>query len=400
MALKRWHQAGIVVAALALAAAVILPPRPMPEAGDKGLSASLMFSLGYYPYQGLHRHADLLAGTASSLRARRTAIQLADSLLAAARGPRAVRNADGSAVVVFEPNLSADSARVWLRMLERELALGPDRHPAAMPVILALRSTPEELHVRAPGVQPLPVWSITRAISWRPERPAVLIMIRIADYGPYVADARGFLQLDTVAGTACTSVLDWGQAFAHFGLPGRGLEKWTGERLQRLYWGYRGSADLSWALTLERRHATHEYLSNLARREEWQNPSADPLAQACVKSGGLQCLKSVGLVIDPSMRYEGYPISLSRRLLLARLMLKDPARFERLWRSDEAPRITLTRVYGQPAEAIVSEWRRSIENMPRGGPRTPGLALLSSLGWAALAVGLGLLMAGRRQVGS
>ena len=394
MALKRWHQAGIVATAMALAMVIVLPPRPEAEVGETGWVVRTLFEGGVPTASGRHHHDDLLAGTVATLRDRRAAIRMADSVLQLARGPRTVRSADGSLTLVYQPSLTADSARVWLELFERELSLAPRGPHPGVPLVVALSASPRIGSGRG-EIVPRDSWGRLRLISWRPERPACITLIRLQEDG---YDRERLIERDRKTGVARSRVFDWCLAFARFGLPGQGLRGWTGPPLLRfLPWSLTRS-DLSWALEIERGHNVGQALGLRGRQEEWPDYWTSAVSTSCARSGGLPCLRSVGMRIDESMQYQGFFIGLSRRLLLARLMLADSARFERLWRSDERPEAALQAAFGRPADVIISEWRRSIGDVPSGGPRAPASALLSSIGWATLAIGLGLLMAERRQV--
>ncbi|MFI5208302.1 MAG: hypothetical protein ACHQX4_09815 [Gemmatimonadales bacterium] len=401
MALKTWHRAALTAGGMALALAVILPSRPYPEPGE---ALSALYPVEYWWWRTQYRNT--LDNTLFDLRNRHRAAVMADSLFALTNGPRAVKSADGALTVLYEQPLGADSARVWLAMLERELALAPRGTGAGVPVVVALKSAPSKRNPRGAegeavgrdGAAREDPWVAMRFVSPRAERPTCFVALRLVDLKPgQNANPGELIERDSRTGAARTAVLDRCLIYARFGVPGAQVERWAGRRVDVRRWWSQGD-NLSWALEAGRQsRARDEMISNLSPRE-LSDYWADPLNSSCVRGSSVLCLKSVGLIADPTLRGESYWMGNVRRSLIAELILKDPARFERFWRSAEPPTVALEKAYGRPAGEIVGEWKRSAFSVPALGPRTP--ALLSSLGWAVLAIGLSLLTAHRRQVSS
>ncbi len=401
MALKSWHRAALTAAGMALALAVILPPRPYPEPGEPLLGA--LYPVEYWWWGRDYRNT--LDVTVSDLQNRHRAAVMADSLFALTSGPRAVKSADGALTVLYEPPLSADSARVWLGMLERELALVPRGSGAGMPVVVALKSAPPKRNPRGAegeavardGAARMDPWIAMRFVSPRAERPGCFVALRLGLSPGDIVRLGEIVGRDARTGVSRTAVLDWCLIYARFGVPGARVERWAGSRVDVRRWWTSGE-NLSWALEAARKgRQRDEQMSTLSPRE-LSDYWADPLNSSCVRGSSVLCLKSVGLTADPTLRGYSYWIAKVRRSLLAALMLKDPARFEKFWRSAEPAAVALEKAYGRPAGEVVGEWKRTIFKPPALGPRTP--ALLSSLGWAVLAIGLSLLTAHRRQVSS
>jgi hypothetical protein len=390
MALKPWHTIGLTAAGMALAAVVILPPRPLPLLSESGGRLRLLFEGQVYNYQSGANYKWSLSSATRQFANRVFAARKADSLLTLAAGSRALHGADGALTVVYEPELTADSARFWLRMLERELALAPHAPGGGVPLIVELRAVDS---ARKPHS-----WSdyvMMRFVSPRAERPACFVSLRLVR-GMHGYDVTRIVERDRRTGAARTAVLDWCLAYARFGTPGSQVSKWAGHRVQLTY-SYNSGSTFTWALDAERqgRLADHEDTWMGEAYESW----GDPTYAGCVRGSRPLCLASVGLVSD-APELDGSWTGLARPRLLASLMLKDPERFGRFWRSPEPPTVALETAFGRPAADLVADWERSVFTLRATGPRVLPRALLSSLGWAALAIGLGLFAAGRRQVDS
>jgi hypothetical protein len=273
-----------------------------------------------------------------------------------------------------------------------------------MPVVVALRSVKPDS--RAPSstrslrVASAGSWVAMRFVSPRPDRPACFVAVRLValraeeSYGP-----SELIERDPRTRLARTAVIDWCLMYARFGVPGARVERWAGQRVEVRRWWAPGD-NLSLALEAGRTGRTRDQLMPTLEARELTQYWADPLNSACVRGSRVPCLKSVGLVADRTLRSEYYWIAKVRRSLLAALMLKDAGRFERFWRSSERADVALEQAYGKPASDVVAEWKRSVFENPVTGPRASAAGLLSSLGWAAGIMALGLFLAGRRQVSS
>src|SRR5437899_2499828 len=179
-------------------------------------------------------------------------------------------------------------------------------------------------------------------------------------------------------------------------MPGPGVERWTGRSVETYYWWYTGSnmADL-----LESRRAATEAKTNATPLERGPGTGWDPLAAMCLRGGGAACLRSVGLVQDPSQRYSVFWSGYARRGVLAGLLLYSPERFERFWRSPAPPAAAIEQAWGRPAADVIADWLRSVAIVSQAGPVAHPASMLSSLAWALVALGLSLFAALRRQVG-
>lgn len=387
MALKTWHRAALVASGMALATVVILPSRPLPEPGDR-LYGLFRADFGWY---GRALYEFTLSSTLSALQDRHRAAVMADSLLALIRGPRAVRSADGALTVLYERPLTADSARVWLGMLERELALAPRGTGSGMPIVVALRSVPPRRGD----------WVAMRFLSPRRERPACFAVARLvaAQAADNTFRPSELIERDHRTGVARTAVLDWCLMYGRFGAPGASVERWAGRRVEVRRWWSPGD-NLSQTLEAERRGHKRDELPPGVLPQDLEAYWADPLNSACVRGSRVPCLKSVGLMADPTLRPESFWISRVRRSLLAALMMKDAEKFEKFWRSNERADVALEQAYGRPASDVIAEWKQSVVSVPATGPRATAAAFVSSLGWAAGAMALGLVLAKRRQVSS
>ncbi len=405
MALKKWHRAGLVAGGMVLAVVVMLPSRPLPEPGD---SLYGLFRSDIGPW-GWARYDYTLSRTLDDLRNRHRAAVMADSLLALTRGPRAVRSANSALTVLYERPLSAESARVWLGMFERELALAPRGSGLGIPIVVALRSAPatsrradapdEQVLAHDGAARPFP-WVAMRFLSPRGERPTCFAALRLVPARANESFSPSeLIERDHRTGIARTAALDWCLIYARFGVPGARVDRWTGHRVELRRWWAPGD-NLSWALESARHGRTTTDMIPTASPQELEAYWADPLNSACVRGSRVPCLKSVGLITDPTLRSESFWMGRVRRSLLAALMLKDPVRFEKFWRSNERADVALEQAYGRPASDLIAEWKRSVFSVPATGPRAAAGAFLSSLGWAAGVMAIGLVLAMRRQVSS
>lgn len=374
MALKSSHRVALTTACLALAAIIALPSRPYPEEGEGWWPA---VDVGYVTH-----YDQLLSRTLGRLRWRVRAARMADSLLPLIAGPRALHSADSPLTVLYEQGLSPDSARTWLRMLEAELSLVPRGRLPGMPLVVALRSSPE-----VPGDtmrHGFGLWRAVRFVSPRPDRPACIVAMNIRpDTRNNVYDIEHAIRRDPRTKTRRTNLLNQCAIYARFGSPGVHVRNWVGGGVDVQYWW--GNSNMADQLEAERRPA----------RQALRTATWDPAIAACVRNGGASCLRIAGLaraVYHMPYWFEEY--------LLASLLIRDPAGFEAFWRSADVVGTALEHAYGQPAAEVIAVTLRRAVRLEPSGPRTPSGALLSSLGWAAIAMGLGIVMAGRQQVKS
>lgn len=381
MALRPWHLAGLTAAGMALAVVVVLPPRPLPTPGEIGSS---LYPSDLPWVTGAHYGATVRR-TVSDLKVYARTARLADTLFAAATHPQALRSADRSLTLIYAAPLSADTARVWLGLLEKELALAPHGPGRGMSLIVRLRVAPRIKSTRPVRWSP-DSWRSIRFVSPQHDRPACFVDAELPGPATRTGERAALIQRNERTDERRTRLLDWCMLYARFGAPGANMGKWAGRRAQVLYY-WRYGPDLGWNLEVLRGGRAHDEMA------AWWS---DKLAGACSRSGG-PCLRMVGLAKDPGAPWENY-FTLQKASLLAALMLQDSARFERFWRSPMMPAAALEQAYGRPAGVIVAEFQRSIVRPEPGGPRIPAGALLSSLGWAVMAIGLGVLVGRRQQV--
>ena len=388
MALRRalWLWAPLAVAG-GLAVAV-LPPRPLSEAPYG------RFSWDAWAW----RRERLAEGTA--LRAvrrleRRVAVaSRGDSLLAVARaGRQVVRSADGRISVLYEAPLSVDSARRVLAAAERELALFPWARAAGVPVVLALYAD----SARHPGE--LPEW-------WRRRQ-----FVRSGSLGSACIVELNYLPGRRQTGRRARAAQPLGECalYALLGMPGGVDLRWLG------LGAVGGDPEwYSWLASDAVMHARRQGPRAMAPwewRPEWaalllaRLPAEQTLRflrspfawhwSACLAHGGPVCLR---VTRATAISWYG---TLPATVTLGYLLTEgDPQRFAALWRSNLSSAEALQAAYGRPAAALLHDaLRRSWVPAPHG-PQVTSRVVSAALGWIAVALGLALLAAGRRQARS
>ncbi len=381
MALRRWLRVGGPVVAAALVAIALLPPRvPTRET----LRFGTFFGARYVapPLPGRSQFvSDVLLAQRWQRGQVRSAL-VADSIVRAARGPRALRSQDGLVTVVFERPLSADSARSWLGAATRELALYPTGTATHVPVVVALVSdtTRERPGSYLPGIREF----VDQAASVGACVVTVNVMPRYRWGGGLVAHY--------AAGRPVSRVLGACALLTRFGPPGRGIAGWVASR-PVVAW----SDPLTVQLQEARRRVLKLPLVRTLQDDAWSfEPALRWAGVGCLRGNADLCSRLAslgGLGPDDLYSYRALgPTGLMAHLLAT----GTPAQFETFWRSSQPPAAALSSAYGKPAgELVMATLQHLYTAPPRPAPWGGGRNLVAGLVWLVLALAVSLA-AGRR----
>ena len=388
MALRlRWWVLSPAAAAL-LAVVVLLPPRePAPDRvsfwysffGPGRVYSSR--SVGRSPFR-----ADVQeAMRVQAQRLRHAA--LADSILTAARGPHALRSADGAVTIVYERPLTADSARFWLGAVARELDGYPAAPVAGMPLVVALLSDTARDAVRAGN------WTVEELLDQAERKHACVATVNLYSRAAWLR-ATSYVGHDR-SGAPATRLLEACGLYARFGMPAAPVAGWAWADAS--FW-YRW-LPFSRQLIDARRSVWRSETGRVSRGalEGWTG-NVQWSDAGCLRGTASLCLRASGLVARSALPPVVYRSGIlpPERFLAYLLATGTPAEFVSFWRSPQPPAEALARVYWSPAGdlalAAVRHWYRAPEP---GGPRSEARVVLAAAGWAAFAVAVALA-AGRR----
>jgi hypothetical protein len=383
VALRRWRWVlGPVLAALLLAVLALPPQVPLGE----GLVGSF-FGPGDYG-NTIQSPSRLAISEAVRTQGRRLIMQrLADSLVAAARRPGALRSADGTVTVVYARPITHDAARVWLEAATGELALYPKADIHGVPIVVALSLTlarGRDASVRLLLEQP--------ALTLREAAPngACVVVLNLAQ-SSLDWSARELVAHDA-AGRPLGRFLDICALYSRFGLPGPGVSAWAD---RGPVW-YRGGYDrLSRRMQEARRALRKDTIATAWEYSTYWQGAVQWAPIACLRGGTASCARVAGFARPYGFSWWTY--YLTRRQILTWLVASGtPAQFARFWRSPLPPAQAIQASYGEPAVRLAMAAFRHWESPPEpGGPRADGRVVLAGIAWAGLALALAL-MAGRR----
>jgi hypothetical protein len=378
VALRRWRWLwGPMLAALGLAV-MLLPPR---QPSYRGLLAA--FGLAEPEWVGERRSPfenDVRAAV-SRLQKQVRDGRLADSLVAAARGVRALRSANGFVTVVYETPLTADSARVWLRAASSELSLYPSAGGPGLPVVVALISSPARL--RSKDILNRLYWTFEELVDVAPSRGACVVTINLLDRK--YSQASDLVGHDSSGGPSGRFV-DLCALYARFGRPGP-AGVWLGAA-RRPYWFGRSllASRLQEARRAIRRAETN--WDESAARPPWAG-GVPWLEIGCLHGASSLCAHIAGLAGPSEPRFYYYYLQpFSRTQIVAHLLATGtPAQFAAFWRSPAPPAQSLQVAYGRPAgETVRSAYGHWYADAPPGGPRAGTDVVLAGFLWAGLAL--------------
>jgi len=381
MAVKRWLRIGGPVVAALLVAIALLPPR-VPQ----GPSASfgVLFGKGSWTSARPER-SQYTTDVLSARRTQRVQLvraRIADSIVAAAGGPRAVRSGGGRVALVYERPLTADSARAWLDAVERELALYPEERGHGMPLVVALLSDPARDKPKAtPGL----LWGVREFHDQAASAGACVVTVDLISRQSWL---RPVVAHDA-AGNPVTHVLGACALYARFGQPGPEVGRWM-EGGYGFTWGELMTVQLQEArrriLRADMLSMSEGYPASYYAASRW-------LEVACLEGETAPCVREAGLGRESN----GADLSFSytraitrNRLLVYVLATGTAEQFGAFWRSPGSPAEALHASYGKPAGTLVlaalRHWYTPVPGpSPWGGARNA----LDGLVW----VGLGLAAA-------
>ena len=381
MALMRWRW---ICGPLLAAAVVVLVTLPPGIPSQRGLLS--FFGLAYSQWQrdpgAAHRAA--VEEAVGRQRSRLREELLADSILAATRGPRVVRSSDGAVTVAYEAPLSADSARAWLRAAVAELNLYPKPQGRGVPIVVALLSNPgRRFDAREQYFESTVNWVHQAATGGH----ACIVTLNLARGQRTWWSSASLVVRDPAVGPV-GRFLDVCALEGRFGPPGAAVERWAESRP---FWYWR-AALLATRLSEARRSVRKEDAARLSEYTYWYGQVSWVVVGCLGGSEGL-CARTAGL--GPAGEFgEGY--YLERRLILGHLLATGTAdQFATFWRSPLAPRDALQQAYGRPAAWLALAAFRHWYSAPPATPRAEPQLMLAGLAWAGAALALALV-AGRR----
>ncbi len=379
MALRRWKWVwGPALAAIVVALLLLPPGLP----AERGILTVIGFSYSpwYYPPGMAHRAA--IRDAVAVQRRRLERARLADSLLAEARQGRAVRSADGTVTVIYEPPVTADSARVWLRAALGELQLYPKPASRGVPVIVALLSNPRRQ--RGPQAYDRPGPSLSAEVTGgRACIVTVDVILRPRQLRRTTFVIRG------PSGELLGRFLDECALEGRYGAPGTAVSRLASWG-PNWYW----RTDLLTVRLFEARRTVRK-----EDVEQWQYSfwygQVPWVTLGCLGGATDQCALLAGVGPTGSTRRDEY--LLGPRMLFASLIANGTAeQFAAFWRSplpaDQALRRAYGRDPGQLAYAALNHWYYAPAAGHGGGTRT----VLAGVVWAGIAVAFAAF-AGRRR---
>jgi hypothetical protein len=388
MALTRWRWVwGPVLAALLVALAV-LPPRVPTGAGTLFGVVSYGSDLYRYGYETGHSVFVTDVQNARSIQRWhwRRAV-LADSILTAARGPRALRSEDGLVTLVYEAPLTTDSARRWLGAASRELALYPGGPIPGLRLVVALLSAPAR--ERQGNREASYEWGIQELLDQAASTGACVVTVNLL---PRHSWGRRVVGHD-LSGRPVSRVLGACALYARFGMPGARVSRWAAAEFGDSWWN-----PLTVQL-LDARRRVRRY--EIATDRGWSSSPFFGEVQwvevGCLRGAASLCLRAAGLGLRPESMYRYGGGSTPHGQLLAYLLATGtPGQFAAFWRSPRPVPEALTGAYAQPAEQLTlsafEHWYTAPAPGGRWGTaRNVGVALV----WVVLALALAVV-AGRR----
>ncbi len=381
---RRWWILGPSLAAVAILAFALPPQVPV------GLGfVESFFGTTYYREAPHDPTGDAVRAAVRAQRSRFRERILADSVAREARGPGALRSADGAVTVVYGRLITRDSARVWLEAAAGELALYPGADSRGLPVVLALFSAPAR---SGSGSERLmfsqSVFTLKAAAA---SAGACIVFVNLtprADW--YLRD----LVAHDANGRPLGRFLDVCALYGRFGLPGRAISAWA-NRGPSWYWG--GYDRLSRRMQEARRTLRPDTVTAVWTYSTYWRGAVQWAPIACLRGGTATCARIAGL--EPfSTDIFWWSTRLTRGQVLTWLLASGtPAQFAAFWRSRLSPARAIEGAYGQSAGTVLMEAFRHWQSAPEpGGPRAEARAVLAGVAWAGLALALALVAGGRR----
>ena len=378
MALKRWAWAWVPVAAAALAAVLLLP-------GGGETRSLLSFLQGSPSSLRVLSHRDDVRRALEVQRGRLRDAERADSLIAAARGPRALTARDDAlTTVVYETPLSAADARVWLDAAEKELARYPTAAGPGGRLLIALYSNPARSRATGFGLW----YGTARRLPPDAATSPCVVELNLVPRGagrqrraPTPGSLGPFLGL-------CGLI-------RRFGMPAPGIARWISSAGWRAYAVADGglmSMMLEAARPVPRITLSRPDLTN-DRPWEWYY-GTPWVAIGCLDGTWSLCARDVRIRPGDanSWWYSDPPQAQFVAYLLA---TGTPQQFAAFWRSPLPTADALRQAYGRPAGELayrsLSHWYVTAQGGPHAGPEL----MLAGLFWAAAALVLALVV-GRR----
>ena len=385
MALKRWGWVGGPVLAALLVAVVVLPPQ-VPTGAHALLG--VVWGYGDFVNQAGNGHSQFVNDVTYARQGQRVRLShamLSDSIMMAARGPLALRSDDGLVTLIYEAPLVADSARLWLSAVTRELALYPGAPAQGMRLVVALLS--DALRLRpGNGFE----YSGVRTLLDQAARTGTCVVT--VNLLPRLSWGRSAVGHD-LYGKPVSRVLGACALYARFGAPGSRVSRWVAAELG-YYWWNPLTPELQ-----EARRSVRRY--EIPHDVDWNNALYGEvrwLEVGCLRGGAALCLRSAGLGWEPDSPFRYFRNSAfpRNRLIAYLLATGTPEQFAAFWRSSQPVAEALEGAYGRPASmlamAAFQHWYTAPpSDSSWGGERSA----LTGLGWIGFALAVAVV-AGRR----
>ncbi len=359
----RWTLIG-TAACLTLAAVAVLPPR----ACDPLDMSPARVAMCAQRYRWPASHAAVAERARDRLRQALRRRHLADSLLQSATTQRLTAS---GITLYYETPLSADSARRWLSLAQRELAMIPGV-ARGRPVVLALLT--DRRRYRQPGSA-----AETERLWWYHPR-----LDRFATGGAagacfVVRDLARDGTADRALEQQRPALLDWCALVGRYGEPGSAVQSTLSVAFA---FGWRDHSSMA------------EMVQSIGVTSSFRGDRYQ--LRACRSGEGSACLRFLGFGEVPSA-----PAYIRRdpaRDLLAWLVATaEPAQFARFWRADGTLEDALHAGFQRPAGDILAAWSKArFEAAPARTEAEPR-QLLAGAVWFSLAMVAAFVAMQRRQ---
>ena len=381
MALKRWAWIWGPAAA-ALFVAVLL----LPAGGETGRPFLYFLYQGSFGSEGNASFRNDVRRAVDVQRARLRDAERADSLAAAARGPRAVRSRDGGVAVAYEVPLSATDARGWLAAAEKELARYPAVAGPGAPLVVALYSNPARAKGREAGFYR---WTTVRRLPPDSPRSPCVVEVNL------VPQELRMPRVRQVPPSSTGAFLGLCGLYQRFGVPGPEIARW----MVRGGWRAYGFGDGGWMATLAEAGRPVPRIEmrrpDLSKDRPWEWYWGTPwVAIGCLDGSWWLCERNVG-IRSGDYYWWWYSDPRLAQLLAFLLAHGTSAQFAAFWRSPLGAGDALRQAYGRPAGELAHDAFSHWYSVALGGPRARPRLMLAGVFWAAAALALALV-AGRR----
>jgi len=345
----------------ALAAIAALPPRSCDAEGRSLIGDAICQS----SYPGGAPHAALVNRTRDRLGQAILRRRLVDSL---ATTPALRRVTDGAITVYYEPPVSADSARRWLAIAQRELAMLPGAGGGAATVVVLRSEASDVVASKLPAPDGQNWWYRPRLdrFATTAHGGTCVVVLDLAR-GPFRALQQGRPVL-----------LDWCALYARYGMPGRGVERWAASAFS---FGWRDNASIA----------------ELVTSPPFTSFPPDFRVLACQSGAAAACSQYVNAL---GFQRDRWATRDNARILLAWLVATGRGgEFGRFWTAEGTVPDAIGKGFGRPAADVLQAWMQQRFTHARARPLGAPKVLLAGALWLTIAMAAAFVAMQRRQVG-